>query len=154
MKVIVFLWRWSARNKANEGEWMQSAAEIVSSVSYFLMEFEKLENNNKDANSCVKHRWRPPPQEYYKINIDGVFDSKWGTGGWGFVVRNMKGEVMLSCACNICHVVSPIHAEARALRSVQHAAHRVCSVLFWRPMRQCSQLLSIQLMSTEVLLAV
>jgi hypothetical protein len=43
MKVIVFVWRWwSARNKANDGKKMQCATEIQGSVSYFVMEFEKL----------------------------------------------------------------------------------------------------------------
>ena len=114
---------------------MQSAAEILSSVSYFLMEFEKLKNN-KEANGGVKHRWRPPPEEYYKINIDGAFDSKSGTGGWGFVMRNMKGKVMLSGAGNICHVASAIHAEAvAALEVCNMLLTWVCNMLFWRLMQ-------------------
>lgn len=145
----------SAWNKANEGKRVQSAVANQNSVSCFLMEFEKLQNNNKLVHSIVKHRWRPPPHEWYKINIDGAFDSSSRTGGWGFVARNMKGEALLSGAGNICHVASAIYAEAiPALRSVQHAAHLGIQRLFWRLMQQCSQLPSIHEKLTEVLLVV
>jgi len=44
LSVVVLLWRWwSARNKVNDGGRMQSEAEIQSSVTFFLMEFEKNE---------------------------------------------------------------------------------------------------------------
>ena len=41
-RVFIWLWRWwSARNKANVGERMATAAEISNYVSFNLMEFEK-----------------------------------------------------------------------------------------------------------------
>jgi len=82
LKIIVFLWRWwTARNKANIGERMQSTSEVLSSVSYFLMEFEKLQNTSQEILSNVRHCWRPPPPECYKINTDGAFDPNTRTGG-------------------------------------------------------------------------
>jgi ribonuclease HI len=124
MKVIVFLWRWwSARNKANDGKKMQSAIEIQGSVSYFVMEFEKLQTTKKGVSDNVRHTWKPPPLEYYKINTDGAFDPNTRTGGWGFVVRNTNGEVLLAGAGNICHVASALHAETiAALKGVQQVA--------------------------------
>jgi hypothetical protein len=61
LKVFVFLWRWwsvrnkandgrSARNKANDGRRMPTATEICGSVSFFLMQFEKLHVTKKRVN--------------------------------------------------------------------------------------------------------
>jgi len=95
MKVIVFLWRWwSARNKASNCERMQYVSEILGSVAYFLMEFKKLQNTRKEMLCDVRHCWRPPSREFYKINVDGAFDPNTRTGGWGFVVRDTKGKVI------------------------------------------------------------
>jgi len=42
-RVVVWLWRWwTARNKANAGERVQSVGEVCSSVQYHLSEFAKL----------------------------------------------------------------------------------------------------------------
>jgi hypothetical protein len=60
---------------------MQNASEILGSVSYFLMEFEKLQNTRKEVLSDVRHSWRQPPIEYYKINTDGAFDPNTRTRG-------------------------------------------------------------------------
>ena len=44
-KVLILLWRWwSARNKANAEDKMASPGEVCSSVTYFLMEFKKLDS--------------------------------------------------------------------------------------------------------------
>jgi hypothetical protein len=36
----------------------------------------------------LKVSWIPPPEEFYKINIDASFHVNDGHGGWGFVIRN------------------------------------------------------------------
>jgi ribonuclease HI len=63
---------------------------------------------------------RPPPEDFYKINSDGAFNSKTKSGGWGFVVRNSLGGVLLAAAGNIAHVDSAIQSEAiAAFKSIQ-----------------------------------
>ena len=53
----------------------------------------------------------------------GAFDPNTRTGGWSFVVRDTKGEVMMVGAGYIQHVASPLQAEMIAmLRGVQQAA--------------------------------
>ena len=77
LKVIIFLWRWwSARNKANDGGRMLNADEIHNSVNYFQMEFEKLSVSEKKSIQATKDNWKPPPEDIYKVNIDGAFDPK------------------------------------------------------------------------------
>jgi hypothetical protein len=116
LKVIIFLWRWwSARNKANDAGRMQNANEIYSSVCYFLMEFEKLERNVMQEKGEPKSKWKPPPEDTYKINSDGSFDPNNRSGGWGFVVRNKNGDVLAAGAGNITYVASALQAEAIAV---------------------------------------
>jgi hypothetical protein len=75
LKVLVFLWRWwSARNKANDGERLPKANEVCGSVSFFLMQFEKLHETEKKVIPVTQDSWKPPPENFYKINSDGSFD--------------------------------------------------------------------------------
>jgi hypothetical protein len=124
LKVIVLLWRWwSARNKLNNGERLQNAEEVQNSISYFLMDLDKLQGKRNVPSNLVKQTWRPPPEDFYKINSDGAFHSKTKSGGWGFLVRNSLGDVLLATAGNIAHAASAIQTEAiAALKSIQQAA--------------------------------
>ena len=63
----------------------------------------------------VRHCWRPLPPEFYKTNADGAFDPNTRTGGWGFVVRDTKGEVIMVGAGYTQHVASPLQAEMIAM---------------------------------------
>jgi hypothetical protein len=74
VKIVVWLWRWwTARNKANAGERVQSAGEVCSSVQYHLSEFAKLKGPTKQRDQSPKVQWKPPPDEQYKLNVDAAF---------------------------------------------------------------------------------
>ena len=124
LEVIVFLWRWwSARNKVNEGGRLQCVAEIQGSVTFFLLEFEKLEVNGKTTQSTATQLWKPPPENFYKINTDGAYNQNTRTGGWGFVVRDSKGEVLLVGVGKIPRAASALQTEViAALKALQRAA--------------------------------
>ena len=122
---FVFLWRWwSARNKVNNGGRMASATEVCGSVSFYLMEFEKLHNLEKKVMpAAAGSSWNPPPDDIYKINSYCSFDPNKRIGGYGFVVRNMNGEVLVAGAGNISYASSALHTKAiAAYKSVLHAA--------------------------------
>ncbi|KAJ1287005.1 hypothetical protein BS78_03G396700 [Paspalum vaginatum] len=113
MKVIVFMWRWwAARNKANEGGRLQSASEIQSSVTFFSQEFEKLVVSERKVQPSPKQSWKPPPQDFYKINIDGGYNLNTKNGGWGFVTDasllasalRSKGINRSSIGCLACQI--------------------------------------------------
>ena len=100
--MIVLLWRWwSARNNANDYGKIVNAAEIQSSTLFYLSEFKKLNTTSKHVAADVKSSWKTPPDDTYKVNVDGAFHSDSRTGRWGFVIRNTKGEVLASGAGNI-----------------------------------------------------
>jgi len=82
LKVFVFLWRWwSARNKANNGEKMLTAVEVCGSVTFFLMQFEKLHEPEKKTISRTQSSCKLPLENIYKINLDCSFDPDKRPGG-------------------------------------------------------------------------
>jgi len=84
----------------NEGGRLQCAAEIQGSVTFFLLEFEKLEANGK--------------------TIDGAYNQNTRTGGWG---RGSKGEVLLAGAGKISRAASALQTEVvAALKALKQAA--------------------------------
>jgi len=109
LKIIVFLWRWwSARNKVNEGGRLQCVAEIQGSVTFFLLEFEKLEANGKTIQSPAIQVWKPSPENFYKINNDGAYNQNTRIGGWGW---GSKGEVLLAGAGMISRAALALQTE-------------------------------------------
>ena len=78
------------------------------------MEFEKLNVSEKKSIQATKDNWKPPPEDIYKVNIDGAIDPKTRTGGWGFVVRNNHGELLAAGVGKINYAASALHIEAMA----------------------------------------
>ena len=46
-----------------------------------------------------------------KVNTDGAFDPKSGEGGWGFVIRDDQGTVMLAGSGKENYLQDAFHAE-------------------------------------------
>jgi hypothetical protein len=111
-KILILLWVWwSVRNKANRGEKLAYEADICSSVMYHLKVSEKLQDQQKPARQHLKVSWIPPPEEFYKINVDASFHVNDGHGSWGFVIRNHEGIVLQAGAGSLRKIFSPLHDE-------------------------------------------
>jgi hypothetical protein len=79
-----------------------------------------LQGKRNAPSNSVKQSWRPPLEDFYKINSDDAFHLKTKSGGLGFVVRNSLGDVCLTATGNITHVASAIQTEAiAAFKSIQ-----------------------------------
>jgi hypothetical protein len=61
-----------------------------------------------------KEVWKRPTSGWAKLNFDAGFSDNWGVGSWGAVLRNDKGEVLLSAWGLIQHVATAKVAEALA----------------------------------------
>jgi hypothetical protein len=61
-----------------------------------------------------KEIWKRPTSGWAKLNFDAGFSDNWGVGSWGAVLRNDKGEVLLSAWGLIQHVATAEAAEALA----------------------------------------
>ncbi|GJN35336.1 hypothetical protein PR202_gb24093 [Eleusine coracana subsp. coracana] len=122
---IIFLWQWwSARNKSNAGERVASTAEVCSSVQYHLQNFQKLQKDGKRDNAMGTKKWMAPPENMYKINVDGAFLADNRTGGWGFVIRDSAGQVLEGGAGKVQWAADALQMEAyAALKGLEKAAY-------------------------------
>jgi len=72
-----------------------------------------------------RQRWKPPHQQFLKINADGSFIKEDNAGACGFIVRNYLGEPVLAGASNISPALDALSAETLAclfaLESAQQA---------------------------------
>ncbi|CAN6241979.1 unnamed protein product [Urochloa humidicola] len=66
------------------------------------------------ATSREALKWLPPLGEALKINVDGAFINHSGEAAAGVVVRNSKGEVLLSASRCLINCRDAEHAEALA----------------------------------------
>jgi hypothetical protein len=100
---------------------LQNVEEIQNSLSYFLMDLDKLQGKRKAPSNSIKQSWRPP-EDFYKTNSDGAFHLETKSGECGFVVRNSLGDVLLAAAGNIAHDTSDIKTKAIAVfKSIQQS---------------------------------
>lgn len=80
VQIVVLLWKWwSVRNKVNAGERRFTGPVVCSLVSFYVAEFQKEQKTTNRAESSKK-KWEPPPEDMYKINIDGYFNLGTGKG--------------------------------------------------------------------------
>ncbi|WVZ54295.1 hypothetical protein U9M48_005117 [Paspalum notatum var. saurae] len=79
-----------------------------------------LATNCKDKAKSPSARWRPPPADYYKINVDASYHEVSKQGGWGFVARDANGIFLEGGAGSILHVADAQQAETLGvLRSLE-----------------------------------
>jgi ribonuclease HI len=70
------------------------------------------------------HKWKPPDQEFLKINVDGSFRKEDKSGACGYIVRNHLGEPVLVGAANISPVLDVLTAETMACLFALESAQR------------------------------
>ncbi|CAN6270424.1 unnamed protein product, partial [Urochloa humidicola] len=76
------------------------------------------------ATSREALKWLPPLGEALKINVDGAFINHSGEAAAGVVVRNSKGEVLLSASRRLINCRDAEHAEALACLEGARLAQR------------------------------
>ncbi|XVF65582.1 hypothetical protein PTKIN_Ptkin09bG0260100 [Pterospermum kingtungense] len=64
--------------------------------------------------SFMRYKWKPPGEDFVKINFDGSYDRGSFSGGIGIVARNANGDVLDAKAARILEVDDPFLVEAQA----------------------------------------
>jgi ribonuclease HI len=109
--------------RAGPGDKMPTIAEILSSVSFFLMEINKLSTSCRVSMKTSGARWEPPPPGYYKVNVDASFHDSLNSGGWGFVARDWDGNFLEGGAGSFSQTASALQAETLGtFRSIERVA--------------------------------
>lgn len=60
-------------------------------------------------------RWQPPTPQQVKLNWDLTLNSSMNTSDLSTIIRDYKGETLVSASCNKQSLYNPISAEALAL---------------------------------------
>ncbi|KAE8774716.1 Glutamyl-tRNA reductase 1, chloroplastic [Hordeum vulgare] len=114
MLILTFWWLWwSNRNKLREGELPESAEAVARRARANVIQYEQI--------YCVPRaglspqRWRPPPDEMIKINVDGSFILGHEGSGWGAIACDADGAVVAARACRQERVQDSFGVEVYAL---------------------------------------
>ncbi|WVZ81708.1 hypothetical protein U9M48_029054 [Paspalum notatum var. saurae] len=89
---IACLWAcWETRNKVNAGEQRRSAEDTARRATLLKVDASLIEKVPKQGNEVKRRQhWKRPPAEQLKINCDGAFIESEKTGGWGFIIRDLR----------------------------------------------------------------
>lgn len=77
-------------------------------------QFLKISEPSVRVRSEEMQRWSRPAENVLKINSDGSFNPRTVGGGWGAVIRNSMGQVVMAGAEHIYHALDAFHAEVIA----------------------------------------
>jgi ribonuclease HI len=115
---------WSERCSVREGENQRRGGHLAWLINSFAEEWSSFKQTKDKTNqSPARKFWRPPPDNFVKLNCDGAFSASTRNGGWGFVIRESDGGVISAAYGNLENVGEAFHAEVIAcLQAIQRAA--------------------------------
>lgn len=116
LKIIALLWKWwDERNRVNSGQGQVQAQSIMNAIYLTLGDFNCLAKRNELWHKKVKcESWSKPDNGFLKANIDGAFDPNTRNGGWGCVLRDELGNILMAAAGNLGNLQDALHSEACA----------------------------------------
>ena len=95
-KLAVRMWmRWSERNKIREEEQRRPIHLIVKWVECYIGEITQ--STAKEPRSIARRiqKWQKLAHGFLKINRDASFRKETGDGGWGYVIRDEEGDLIV-----------------------------------------------------------
>ncbi|KAE8781183.1 Glutamyl-tRNA reductase 1, chloroplastic [Hordeum vulgare] len=104
---------WSNRNRLREGELPESAEAVARRARANVIQYEQIYCVPKAELS--PQRWRPPPDEMIKINVDGSFIPGHEGSGWGVIAQDADGALVAARAGRQERVEDAFGAEVYAL---------------------------------------
>ncbi|KAE8790373.1 hypothetical protein D1007_35331 [Hordeum vulgare] len=124
--IMALLWHWwNARNKKRVG-----MKEI--DITALLWQTRKTAEEYKDFFEKAKYEkvnqmggWTKPVEGRLKINVDGSFNKDTLSGGWGYVIRDHEGDVVIVAAGRLNHAMDALHAEAEACTQALYKAQEL-----------------------------
>ncbi|KAA3472189.1 reverse transcriptase [Gossypium australe] len=118
----IVLWRiWGDRNSRIHDKTTKSSQEIVRFIYRYLQELDGIRmTNSKCSNNSWE--WQNPPETRLKINFGGAYDGRNKISASGVVVRDSRGQVIISNAVIHRGFQTAFEAEALACRRATQIA--------------------------------
>jgi hypothetical protein len=93
--LLLRLW-WDERSKYREEGRRRFAVEVVFVTAALTDRFQEKGKGAQPLLSESRHtmRWIKPQYGEFKVNSDGAFDYKTGSGGWGYIIRYDQGSTV------------------------------------------------------------
>ena len=110
---------WNNRNKVRHG----GAGKICKSIAeearkYRAEVWTALPSNNRPSRPKIIHKqWSPPPQGWYKVNVDAAVFKEQGTCGIGVVIRNHQGQIMGAMCKKLEFPLGALEEKAKAMEA-------------------------------------
>jgi hypothetical protein len=110
---------WESRNDARNGQDhlqpMRVASKIKAYVENIVQHCYKPTTSSRCESSTVP-KWTPPPCGQVCVNVDAAIFLTEHQMGWGAVVRDHTGSILLACNEGVDGITAPELAEAIAVR--------------------------------------
>ncbi|MFQ6621962.1 hypothetical protein Gotur_002646 [Gossypium turneri] len=92
------LWAiWGDRNARVHKKVSKSEKEIISFAHSYISELNEIETSRPKVFPVVS-KWKPPPDQFVKINFDATFIERSSSSALGVVARHSEGKVLLACS--------------------------------------------------------
>ena len=107
---------WNNRNSVRHGGVSKQGKTIKADARRYWEEVRTaLPPKGQVPRPLTKHKhWSPPPQDWYKVNVDAAVFREQGTCGIGVVIRNHKGQIMGAMCKQVLFPLRVLEAEAKA----------------------------------------
>ena len=92
---------WYRRNQIRVSQTACPLNQILNISKERKNEFQLLHPSNLRQQHRKHTRWKPPAEDFLKVNYDGAIFQEQGRVGIGVVIRNSTGEVMASLSQQI-----------------------------------------------------
>ncbi|KAL5861780.1 hypothetical protein ACOSQ4_003076 [Xanthoceras sorbifolium] len=122
--LVTVLWRvWFRRNKMVHENLKMEVKDIVSWAICYLNDFDDANNKHPYCQSNQHSvKWKRPPEDWYKLNVDASLKAADNLVGLGAVVRDYQGLFMAGLSRKLVGSVSIEVAEAAAILNGLHLA--------------------------------
>jgi ribonuclease HI len=87
-------------------------------VERHFEEWKMLSKKKTLASNEEKKCWKPPAEDFIKINIDGAFRKEEQSGGWGAIARDSAGDPIFAAAGKLNVTTEALQSELLALVNV------------------------------------
>lgn len=99
-------------------------------------EYKEFFGREKQATVKKSEGWTKPSEGTLKINVDGSFSKETSSGGWGYVIRDHEGDVVVAAAGRLNHALDALQTEAEACIQALYKAQEM-GISWWKLTRYC-----------------
>ena len=107
---------WFCRNKIRVNELGKVPHDVVSWANNFRHEYQSIKKGTNADRQKENVKWVPPPQGWFKVNVDGAIFKETNKAGIGVVVCDSQGWVLAALSEKVDGVQDAEDIEALAIR--------------------------------------